>query len=237
MVTKHGTMYDAKSIPDTLLALGSPVPDSIHAAWDSMIREQLACKQREEVQKQHRNPGQLALGAHSSMWKGAQGLASPKRKPVALSVAASRGVKRKAIVVTLPENLPESQRQHAAPCQAVAAGPDIEKWLRKDGMDSLCMKPIVEQESIVESMSQEQLVQLAKARLAVYAKSMDREKRWKKSLVVKNQQIRRLKEKGRKLQEQLVATRDQEGDALQVQRHKKSRLTWKGHIVLGLRKS
>ena len=216
-------MLDLEHLPDLVCALGISVPNVVLDGWDGWLRQELLSRQRHRQNK--RSLPSAAPVAPARMWRGVRvsSTASPRRMALALAPT----IKRKGIAV-------HPSSSSAPPARFADNDP---RWLCREGLPDFQQQSLAKQCEIVASLPHESLVSFAQRQLSMTAKHLEQQGKMKKALVNKNQQIRRLTKTASKLQQQLTEIRSRPSEALDILRHKGRKLTWRGNIVLGLRKS
>ena len=223
-------MYQVSELPETLQAVGVQIPPSISLQWEVLVRQEIFSRQQTSdtgIQRRH----VLAEPSRASATSSSQVPAAPKRKALAVGLVAELP-HPKRIAISLPSGPSTAANSNAA--LAVAE----DQWLSNAGAKRLCSMSLPERNDIIANLSHDSLVRFAQDELVRRDKDVQKEQRLKHSIAMKNQQLRRVHKKNEQLQTQLLEKKMATGDSLKVVRHSGGhKLTWKGNVVLGLRKS
>ena len=222
-------MYDVASLPDVLLACGAQLSSQLQQQWPHLVALELASR-AEQRNRKRGVPQDVENHVEASE---ADSSAAEISNPA--PTEPDPGAQQvQEIQIHWPPPEPALEAPAAAAPPAVAQKPV--EFCSQQGVLALCQTSAEDRQAYLRSLPQQQLLQVATLQSQALARERQKAAAWKKTIALKNQAIRRLKVQHQKKQQKLLQLHDC-SDPLDIVRHKGRKLTWKGSVVLGLRKT
>ena len=229
MQTSSGVMYKLSEVPSMMACAGFEMTDDDSSRWETMVAAELVSKSQH--MQRCKRPASAMEEAHVAD--------VPRELPMQPEATQDIDINIRWASVSAANTARQSTSGHAvaAPSQSSEIR-NLAEFLSSKGVQQLCaLEPSAREAVIVQSENCGDLQQLAKLQAQTIVQANSKAIVWKKSIAMKNQSIRRLREQLVKQKEKQLAQREQSASALDIVRHKGHRLTWKGFVAIGLRKS
>ena len=222
-------LYDICALPRILVDAGVHVSADVQSEWESLVAAELASRSQRSRKRPLESDDagvlepQLQIDPHRS-------------EPTAPSEESTTPE------IRIQWGNPTMEASAAANEQALELPERVRPFKPEDlvsraGVLQLATMTAPQQLQLLEACDKQALLQLVTLQSRALAEFKNKSETHKHSIAMKNQTIRRLTSRVDRMQREALELRQQGGDDLDVLRHRGRRLTWKGYIVVGLRKS
>ena len=230
-------MYRLAVLPGCLKHAGIAINDFVFLEWEAKVRVELAARAWQRSRK-HQTAAAAAAGPHAPDESLAEAEASQLRTGGVPSSSSRSPTTRGGLFQRkAPQQLLFRRQRQRNAADVDERPPDTQSLVEDPDPRKLAVCSKMQQRAIFSSMSSHQLIACAERQLSLIQKHTQQHQDRRKALQLKNQKIRRLGTQVTRLKHKLVLAKQSSDGELDVVRHRGRRLTSKGSLVLGLRKS